>query len=136
MADPVARLLRLRAAEADAARRDLAAALRAHDAAGHHLAAARAAIAAEARLAPRDATHPLIGAYAAWLPSGQAVIQQTALAEAAAALALERSRTALAGARLAVRACENLADAQQAERRRAALAQEQLVLEDAVRGRK
>jgi hypothetical protein len=64
------------------------------------------------------------------------VIQQAALADAAAALALERSRTALAGARLAVRACENLADAQQAKRRRAALAQEQLVLEDAVRGRK
>ncbi len=128
-------MLRLRAAEADAARRDLAAALRSHDSAARHLAGARGALAAEAREAPGDPAHPLAGAYASWLPSAQAAIQRAAAEQTARAAALELSRAALAEARIALRACESLAEAQRLARREVALKREQDVLEDAVRGR-
>jgi flagellar export protein FliJ len=133
MADATARLLRLRAAEADAARRDMAAAMAAQDATMAREAQARAAVTREMRGAPRDAADPLIGAYAAWLPAGQAAIGRARNEAAAAVRAVDAARAALASARMAYRACESLADAQAEARRLDALKREQVTLDDAAR---
>jgi hypothetical protein len=135
MADPVARLMRLRAAEADAARRDLAVALRAHDAAAEHLGAAVDRVHQEAAAAPSDPTHPLAPAFAIWLPQGAAAIQRARVEFASRSLALDLARGALAGARVAERACETLAEERAVERRAERLAAEQVLLEDLARGR-
>jgi hypothetical protein len=133
MADPIARLLRLRAAQADAARRDLAAALCAQEAAGAQTAAALHAISREAKAAPRDVTHPLAGAYTTWLPAGQAAIMRARSEEQARAAAAAAARAALAQARMAVKACETLAEARAETRRLEWLRHEQATLEDAIR---
>jgi flagellar biosynthesis chaperone FliJ len=133
MADPIARLLRLRAAQADAARRDLAIALRAREAAGAQTASAQHAVSREAKGAPRDPMHPLAGAYTTWLPSGQAAIARARVEEQALAVAAEQSRAALAQARMAVKACESLAEARAEVRRLEGLRREQVTLEDAAR---
>jgi flagellar export protein FliJ len=133
MADPVARLMRLRAAQENAARRDLAAALRDREAAGARTAAALAAIAREAKGAPREATHPLAGAYTAWLPAGQAAIARARAEEAARAAAADQARAVLTQARMAVKACETLAEARAETKRLAWLRREQATLEDATR---
>jgi hypothetical protein len=133
MADPIARLARLRTAEADAARRDLATAMRAAEAAAAAVAGAQAALSHEARNAPADPTHALAGAYAAWLPAGRAAIARARAEEATRAVGVHAARVTLAAARMALRACENLAEAQAAERRAADIKSEQLMLEDVTR---
>jgi flagellar export protein FliJ len=133
MADPVARLLRLRAIEADAARRAVAAALRAQGEAEARLAVAQHAISAEARIGVADAADPLAGAFARWLPAGQAAIRRAAMEEAAKRAALEVARGALTAARVSVRACETLQETQAALRREAVLKAEQLAIEESGR---
>jgi flagellar export protein FliJ len=133
MADPIARLLRLRAAQENAARRDLAAALRAQEAAGAQTAAARNTVSLEAKGAPRDATHPLAGAYTTWLPAGQAAIARARAEEQSRAAAAEQARAVLVQARLAVKACETLAETRAETARRDSRRRAQLLLEDAVR---
>jgi hypothetical protein len=135
MADPVARLMRLRTAQADTARRDLAAALRANDEAEAHIAASRAALHREAGAAPADAAHPLIAAFAAWLPAGQAEIRRIAAEQMLAEAALVSARNILSEARVAMRACESLADSLTASRRKDAQQRAQTTLEDVARRR-
>jgi hypothetical protein len=130
MADPVARLLRLRAAEEAALRRALAEAMRARDAAGARRAAAVAALAHEASIAPSDAESPLVGAFAAWLPTARAAITVAVTAEQAAAATVERARAALAAARVAARACESVVEAQAVARRAADMRAAQVALDD------
>ncbi len=133
MADPIARLGRLRAAESDAARRDLATALRAAEAANAAIAGAQAALNHETRAAPTDATNELAGSYAAWLPAGRAAVARARAEEATRAVAVEAARVSLAAARMALRACETLAEAQAGERRVAEVKAEQMKLEDSAR---
>ena len=130
MGDTIARLARLRTAEADAARRDLVTALRAAETAASAVASAQAALSAEAGHAPSDA---LSGAYAAWLPVGRAAVARARAEEATRAVAVHAARVTLAAARMALRACETLAEAQEAERRAAGLKAEQTMLEDVTR---
>ena len=133
-ADSVTRLMRLRVAEADAARRNLADALRALENAASQVVSAREAVIHEGVCAPADAAHPLAGAYAAWLPAGEAAVADAHAIEAARQAGFEASRAALADARLAVRACEMLAQAQAAHRRAAGLKKAQIMIEDGARG--
>jgi hypothetical protein len=126
--------MRLRVAEADAARRILAEALRAVENATCQVISAKEAMIHEGVCAPADAAHPLAGAYAIWLPSGKAAVADAHAAEAASQAGFEASRAALADARLAVRACEMLAEAQAAHRRAEMLKGAQIVLEDGARG--
>ncbi len=135
MADPIARLARLRAAEADAARRDLATALRAAETASAAVAGAHAAMAYEVRAAPAEPTHELAGAYATWLPGARAAIARARAEEATRAVTAEAARVGLAAARLALRACETLAEGQATERRAGRIKGEQVELEDLARHR-
>jgi hypothetical protein len=133
MPNALARLMRLRAAQADTARRDLACALRAHDVSAAQLAASRAALRREARAVPGDQAHPLIGAYAAWLPTGQARIDRAVADQAVADHGLTTARVMLTEARLAMRACESVAESQSVSCRKDRLMREQLALEDSLR---
>ncbi len=87
----------------------------------------------EARNAPADPTHALAGAYAAWLPAGRAAIARARAEEATRAVGVHAARVTLAAARMALRACETLAEAQAVERRAADIKAEQLMLEDVTR---
>jgi hypothetical protein len=133
MADTVARLIRLRAAEANAAARAVAAASRAQGEAEARLAATQRAIPAEAAAVPLGADHPLAGAFAAWLPAGQAAIRRAAMEEAARRAALETARSGLVAAKVALRACEALQEARAEAGRAVALKAEQVVMEEAAR---
>lgn len=133
MADAIARLLRLRAAEADAARRSLAKALHDKDLTTAQVEDAADALEAETRMAPRDLSHPLAGAFAAWLPAGHQAIARAQADNAATEAALATARNALTEARLAVRACETFAEVRKAATRAAALGREQVLLEDVSR---
>jgi flagellar export protein FliJ len=126
-------LIRLRAAQADTARRGLATALRAHDVAGAQLAASRAALAHEAGVASGEPSHSLIGAYTAWLPGGQARIGRAQADQAVTEQSLATARSMLTEARMAVRACETMAESQSASRRKDALLREQIAVEDSIR---
>ena len=130
MGDTIARLARLRTAEADAARRDLAAAMHAAETAAAAVASAQAALDHEASHAQAEA---LSGAYAAWLPIGRAAVARARAEEATRAVAVAAARVTLAAARMALRACETLAEAQDAERRTAGIKAEQAMLEDVTR---
>ncbi len=92
MADALARLARLRWLEAEAAKRDLAAAAAAERAAQRALVQAQALVAMEARVP----TAALPGAYAAWLPAGAQAIAACKSAEKQAAQARAAARLALA----------------------------------------
>jgi flagellar biosynthesis chaperone FliJ len=135
VADAIARLLRLRTAQADAARRDLADALREAEAASLRVETARVALRREAEAAPTDALHPLAGAYAAWLPAGRAAIARAGAEASERQAEAEAARAALAAARMEARACETLAEAQAAARRVAREKAAQVAMEDGVRRR-
>jgi flagellar export protein FliJ len=133
MPNALARLLRLRAAQADIARREVAAALRAHDVSGAQLASSRAALAHEARAASGAPGHELTGAYAAWLPVGQARFNLAQAGTAVTGQRLATARLTLTEARIAVRACETMAESHAAARRKNALLREQVALDDSIR---
>ena len=130
MRDPITRLLRLRTAEANAARRDLADALRASDAAQAAVTAARDAL-------PREAAAPApAGAYADWLPAGRAAIARAHAEAAVHDVTVGLARAALTEARIATRACEQAAETQAQTRRADKLRDAQFALEDASQARK
>jgi len=92
MADTLAKLARLRRLEAEAAKRDLAAA------AGHERQAQRALIQAQASVAveARVSVPAAPGAFAAWLPAAAQAIARCKAAEAEAARARALAREVLA----------------------------------------
>jgi len=92
MADALAKLARLRRLEAEAAKRDLAAATAAERAAQRATVQAQAAVALEARVALPAAP----GAFAAWLPAAAQAIAQCKSAETKAAWERNTARLALA----------------------------------------
>lgn len=122
--DPLATLARLRKLAVSEAKRDLADALRAEDAALARAMAAEAALTDEAATAEP-------GAYAAWLPRGIAVARAEATKAEAAARATERQRLSLAEARAAERAVELLAARREAEAAKAADRRAQAMLDEA-----
>jgi hypothetical protein len=122
--DPLATLARLRRLAVSEARRDLAEALAAEDAALARATAAEAALTDEAETAEP-------AAYAAWLPRGLAEARAEAAKAEAAARAAERQRLALAEARAAERAVELLAAKRAAEAAKAADRRAQAMLDEA-----
>ncbi len=121
--DPFATLLKLRRAEVEQARRDLADALAQASA---HAADARAAFAALEREAASD---PAL--YAAWLPRGIEQALGAAARAKAAEQAVEAARVALAEARAAERAVEVMAERRAAEQARRRARKEQAMLDEA-----
>jgi flagellar biosynthesis chaperone FliJ len=122
--DPLATLARLRRLAVSEAKRDLAQALAAEDAALTRAAAAEAALTGEAETAEP-------GAYAAWLPRGIAEARAEAAKAEAALRATERQRLSLAEARAAERAVEMLAAKREAEAARVADRRAQALLDEA-----
>ncbi|WP_144186465.1 hypothetical protein [Elioraea rosea] len=122
--DPLATLARLRRLSVNEARRDLAAAIAAEDAALARAEAAERALTTEA-----EQGDP--GAYAAWLPLGLAQARAEAAKADAAARASERRRLALAEARAAERSVEILAEKRDAEAAKAAQRRAQAMLDEA-----
>jgi flagellar biosynthesis chaperone FliJ len=122
--DPLATLARLRKLAVNEAKRDLAEALAAEDAALARATAAEAALTDEAETADP-------AAYAAWLPRGLAEARAEAAKAEAAARAAERQRLLLAEARAAERAVELLADKRAAEAAKAADRRAQAMLDEA-----
>ncbi|MFC0387760.1 hypothetical protein [Muricoccus vinaceus] len=120
--NPLAVLARLRGAETMAARRHLAEDLARCEA------AERTALAA-ARALLEEGRHG--GGYAAWLPRGVAQRDAAAAAARQAGLRAEQAGVALAAARAAERAVEELAGLQAATLRRAALRDAQRALDEA-----
>jgi flagellar biosynthesis chaperone FliJ len=118
MTDALATLLRLRRLAADQARRDLAASLGAENRAAHASAEATANLARQAGASPRDAAHPLAGAFTAWLPSGQATASAAAHALQAATAAVNDCRDVLAQARAAERAVAHIQQTRKTAARR------------------
>jgi len=117
MADALAKLARLRRLEAEAAKRDLAAATAVERAAQRATVQAQAAVALEARV-PLPAAP---GAFAAWLPAAAQAIAGCKSAETKAALDRNAARLALAQRLAAQKAVDTvLADRTAAERREAA----------------
>ena len=117
MADALAKLARLRRLEAEAAKRDLAAAAAAERAAQRATVQAQAAVALEARV-PLPAAP---GAFAAWLPAAAQAIAGCKSAETKAALDRNAARLALAQRLAAQKAVDTvLADRTAAERLEAA----------------
>jgi hypothetical protein len=113
MADALAKLARLRRLEAEAAKRDLAAATAAERAAERKLVQAQAVVAKEARV-----TLPATpGAFAAWLPAAAQAIAQCKSAETQATLNRNAARLALAQRLAAQKATDTiLADRKAAAR--------------------
>jgi len=110
--DPLAILARLRRLAVMEARRDLADALAAEEAARDGAAAARRALDDEATAGDRTGN---AAAYGAWLPSGLARASAEQAKAAAAARAVERQILALAEARAAERAVAAVAERRAAE---------------------
>jgi len=110
--DPLAILARLRRLAVMEARRDLADALAAEEAARDGAAAARRALDDEAKAGDRTGN---AAAYGAWLPSGLARASAEQAKAAAAARAVERQILALAEARAAERAVAAVAERRAAE---------------------
>jgi hypothetical protein len=113
MADALAKLARLRRLEAEAAKRDLAAATAAERAAERKLVQAQAVVAKETRV-----TLPATpGAFAAWLPAAAQAIAQCKSAETQATLNRNAARLALAQRLAAQKATDTvLADRKAAAR--------------------
>jgi flagellar biosynthesis chaperone FliJ len=122
--DPLATLARLRRLAVNEAKRDLADALAAEDAALARATAAEAALTGEA-----ETSEP--GAYAAWLPRGLAEARAEGAKAEAAGRATERQRLTLAEARAAERAVELLAARRAAEAAKAADRRAQAMLDEA-----
>jgi hypothetical protein len=113
MADALAKLARLRRLEAEAAKRDLAAATAAERAAQRALVQAQAAVALEARI-PLPAAP---GAFAAWLPAAAQAIAQCKSAETQATVHRNAARLALAQRLAAQKAVDTVLADRTAEQR-------------------
>jgi flagellar biosynthesis chaperone FliJ len=122
--DPLSTLARLRRLAVSEAKRDLAQALAAEEAALARAAAAEAALTGEAKT-----ENP--AAYAAWLPRGIAEARAEAAKAEAALRATERQRLLLAEARAAERAVELLLAKREAEAARMADRRAQALLDEA-----
>lgn len=125
--DPFATLLKLRRAEVEEARRDLADALAQ---AAVHATEAREAFAALEREAASD---PAL--YAAWLPRGIEHALSAAAKAQASEQAVEAARLALAEARAAERAVEVMAERRAADEARRRARKEQAALDEAAQRR-
>ncbi len=135
MADVLALLHRLRAAQADQARRDLAVALTAENQAAEARGNADSALRREAAEHPSDAAHPLAAAYAVWRPRGLATLHRAATACHDTSVQTVERRAALAENRAAARAVEVLEEARAAARRAALWRREQLAIEESQAGK-
>lgn len=130
--DPLAAILRLRALEVAFARRDLA-----ERATGAAAADARAQAAAAAL---RDGATERLGdfadSHAAWQPRARADRDRAAGEARLADRAVEASRAALAGLRVAERAVEALLERRAEDARAASLRREQLAIDEAAQRRR
>ncbi len=135
MADALALLHRVRAAQADQARRDLAAALAAENQAAEARGVAESTLRREAAEHPEDAAHPLAAAYAAWRPCGLATLQRAITACLETSVQTVERRAALAESRAGARAVEVLEEARAAARRAALWHREQLTIEESQAGK-
>ena len=129
--DPLAPLLRLRALEVAAARRDLVARQAGAAAAEERAEAARAVMDAERRAAIDGHADSL----AAWLPIARAARERAAGEATLANQAVEGARAALAAQRARERAVEWLVEKRQQEAREAAAHAAQKALDEAAQRR-
>jgi flagellar export protein FliJ len=131
MADPLDTVLRIRRVTVDDAKRDLAALLRAEEAAQTKAEATEALIAQEAAAATDlRAGDDAVESYAAWLPVGRANAAAARAAHEDACAAVSQARAALTVARASAESAQQLLD-KRAEHRRAEMARkDQAVLDE------
>jgi flagellar biosynthesis chaperone FliJ len=122
--DPLRVLARLRRLEVDQAKRQLAERLRAHALAGRGVAAAEAALVAEAEVQDDPA------AFGAWLPRGLAERKRAERGLAHTTLRSEEARSAMTALRAAERAVEAMRDRRAAASSRQATRRDQQRLDE------
>lgn len=134
-AERMARLRRLRAIQADLARRDLASCLTGEAEWLARLLAAEAAVPVEGAIGGCDPADPLHGAFASWLPMA-AEARQAALAGVREAReAVAGAREGVAQARAALEACDTVLARAREEVRAETMKREQVAMEEGRRGR-
>jgi hypothetical protein len=130
VADSLVILRRLRALEADRARRDLAASLSAERAAEGAVLQTEAALKHESQGPATDAANPLAGAYAAWRPVGLAARHAAMERHHQSQISTAANRELLAAVRAAERAVEIVLENRAADRGRLQQQHQQLLLDD------
>ena len=134
MPKPLDIIARLRRQAVDAARRDLAEALRLEEAATQSARAAAGAIMREQEAASHiDASDAAAEAFAKWLPHGRLALELAREAQSRAQDSAIRARACLGAARAAAEAIEQMLARQQAEQRAQALRHEQAELDEIAR---
>ena len=142
MSDALQTVMRIRKLAVDEAKRALAEALSAEDAARTEAEAAEAQIGIEGEIAADlNSDDGAVEAFARWLPTGRAIAARTRAAHEQTLLEVARARAGLSAARAAAEAAERLKQRREAEAaveagRRSQAAMDEIALQQAARARK